>query len=178
VVNHLSVDQRNCLIKVNIEDNNLRAFISVTAPFDPDFSPTYDDVMKTLTDHKVAYGIKEANIKEALQGKQWGQRILAAEGIAPVEGKDAELIYEYQTNDRFGWSNLQNAAFVDFHDLNLVKKCEKGRPPGSKNSAESELGGGGCSGDPAYSCSAQGYSSAQRKKLHRQMKQHNVYMPI
>ncbi len=118
--------QLNCPIKVHIEDNKLRAFIRIPAPLEPDFSLKYDDIAKILSDCKIVYGIKEANIRKALQEKQWEQQILAAEGIAPVEGRDAELIYEYQINGGGDWSNLQNAAFVDFHNLNLVKNVKKG----------------------------------------------------
>lgn len=120
------VDNKNCPIKLNIEDSKLKAFIKITAPLESDFFCTYDEIMKILTDHKIVFGIQEMDIKKALQERRWGQYILAAEGIAPIEGRNAELIYEYQTNNTFDWSNLQNAASVDFHDLNLVQNVKKG----------------------------------------------------
>ena len=90
------VDQYSIDGKANIivERNLLKAYLEVV----PNWwgKPcSMETVKQALVEKHVSYGINEDSIKEALEEENWNYKILVAEGKAPVNGKDAKLVYKF-----------------------------------------------------------------------------------
>lgn len=114
--------------KVNISRDQLKVFLTITAPFGSGVSCTMDEAKKALANHSVVFGLIEENIREALQEKNWEQEFLVAEGKAPVNGTDGRIDYRFPLpKERMG-PKVDEQGNVDYHDLGLIFNVRKGTP--------------------------------------------------
>lgn len=85
------------------------------------------EIVDTLKSKGVVYGIKENTILDNLCNNR---QILAAEGLKPVEGEDAVVkMYEMKETK----PEIKEDGNVDYYDLNLINKVEKGEWVGERN---------------------------------------------
>lgn len=119
---------QNGQAKVNISRDQLKAFLTVTAPVGSGVSCTMEEARKALADHNVVFGLMEENISEALMERNWGQEFLVAEGKPPVNGIDAKIEYRFPLpKERMG-PKADEKGNVDYHDLGLIFNVRKGSP--------------------------------------------------
>lgn len=86
---------------------------------------TKDDIIFEIERQKVKYGIQEAIIEEFVNNPVYCRNMVVAKGKKPVEGKDAEIKYYFQT-DRTAKPQLKEDGTVDFHNLNNISNIKAG----------------------------------------------------
>jgi uncharacterized protein (DUF342 family) len=122
------VDQYSIDGKANIivERNLLKAYLEVVPPTGGGNPCSTETVKQALAEKHVSYGINEDSIKEALEEKNWNYKILVAEGKAPVNGKDAKLVYKFPLpSERIG-PKVDEKGNVDYYDLGLIHNVKMG----------------------------------------------------
>lgn len=121
--NQYSIDGKANII---IERDLLKAYLEVVPPTGGGNPCNMDMVKQALAEKHVSYGIDEDSIGEALGEKNWGYKILVAEGKAPVNGKDAKLIYKFPLpSERIG-PKVDEKGNVNYHDLGLIHNVKMG----------------------------------------------------
>ncbi len=119
---------QNGQAKVTISRDQLKAFLTVTAPVGSGVGCTMEEVKKSLANHNVVFGLIEGNISEALMESNWEQEFLIAEGKPPVNGIDAKIEYRFPLpKERIG-PKVDEQGNVDYHDLGLIFNVRKGSP--------------------------------------------------
>lgn len=83
-------------------------------------------VIDQLTAQKVSYGIDEAAIDEALKDKQYCTDIVVAKGQQQTAGKDASIVYHFDTSSD-SRPELNEDGSVDFFKLNTLHQCTQGQ---------------------------------------------------
>ncbi len=83
------------------------------------------DIYAALKGKGVIYGIKDDVIKGYLRNREYFKDIVFAEGKEPVQGKDAEIEYFFNT-DLKARPTLKEDGSVDFFNLNIINHCTDG----------------------------------------------------
>lgn len=85
----------------------------------------YKDIMNYIKEQGVVYGIDEKEIITYCNKMEFSKELVAASGLDPVEGKDAELIYDFDTSSENKFKEKEDGT-IDFQNLNNVVNVKKG----------------------------------------------------
>jgi uncharacterized protein len=81
---------------------------------------TYDDIIKTLNEEGVKFGIDEMLVREALNYHDYTTKHIIANSQNPVDGIAGRLEIYFDTEKKSNKPKLLPNGKVDFRDLNLV----------------------------------------------------------
>ncbi|MGI5911174.1 MAG: DUF342 domain-containing protein [Syntrophomonadaceae bacterium] len=120
--------QQNIDSKVNviIDRDYLKAYIEISPPIGTGKFCTLEMVKKALDEKKIIFGIKDDYIKDALEPKNWGYKMLIAEGQAPVNGKDARVVYRFPLPSERVCPKIDDKGKADYHNLGLIHNVKMG----------------------------------------------------
>lgn len=77
---------RKCEFSISIEENGNKAFAYI--PWMPGNKVTEDDIYRDLERREIVYGIKTEAITDLIRKKRLNEKVLIAEGIPAIKGKD------------------------------------------------------------------------------------------
>lgn len=84
----------------------------------------YQDVINYIREHGIVYGIKENEIINYCQKSEFSKELVAAIGLEPTKGKDAELIYDFDTSNENKLKEKEDGT-IDFLNLNNIVNVKK-----------------------------------------------------
>jgi len=103
--------------------------MTVEAIFYPPFEGANElseqEIVKDLQSVGVKYGIDNLAIRQFIQEKEYFKVYILARGLAPREGKDGELVYNFNT-DLKPKPKMKEDGSVDFHTLDNVNHIQAG----------------------------------------------------
>ncbi len=123
------------VITIDITDFDMKAFISIMPPGPGGIDIDYETVESFLKNNNVIHGINEELIRNLEDFPVYGKPILVAEGTKPVNGSDARIIYNFNT-DRSNVKLKEKNGRVDFKEQNLIKNVVEGQALARKVPAE------------------------------------------
>ena len=83
------------------------------------------EIISTIENSKIIFGIDESAIDAFIEKPEYCKNIIIARGTKPVDGSDAYITYNFQT-DRSARPQLNEDGTVDFHHLNNISNIKKG----------------------------------------------------
>ncbi|MCR4716741.1 MAG: FapA family protein [Lachnospiraceae bacterium] len=110
---------------VKISEDQMSASIILADP-GPDKVYTKKEIIETLKDNGVTYGISEAVIERILFEKRYLQKVDVAFGIMPHDGENAKYIYHFNTEPNSKPALLEDGS-VDYHKLDAFESVKKGQ---------------------------------------------------
>lgn len=113
------------MAKIRISDDKMMAFIRFYPPSKNGDYMSEQDILDELTKAKVIYGISPKVLKACLVAKQYCRDIPIAKGKAVVPGKNARIVYQFNTTPTAKPKLLEDGS-VDFHELNLFTSVKEG----------------------------------------------------
>ncbi|MCH5257397.1 MAG: DUF342 domain-containing protein [Lachnospiraceae bacterium] len=119
-----TLKERECY-KFTISQDYMSAHVRFYAPSVGGEEMTAQELLKDLESKGIRHGIKQDAIIGYFKNREYCEDILVAEGTAPVQGKDAYIEYNFNT-DRKAKPTLNDDGSVDFFHLNVVQHCHKG----------------------------------------------------
>ena len=122
-------------MSVDIADMEMKAYITVTPPGPGGADLSYDEIKGLLHSNGVVHGIKEEVIRTFLDYPSYSEKLLVAEGTKPVNGKDAQIVYNFNVR-RDEIQLKEKNGRVDFRELNLVENVESGQILATKKPPE------------------------------------------
>ncbi|MBP1925730.1 uncharacterized protein (DUF342 family) [Sedimentibacter acidaminivorans] len=137
-LNNNTVDNRNQLEEFDNEEkellkykishlvsaNRLKLYIRIDL-INNESTVDYEDIMNYIKEQDVVYGIDEKEIIEYCNKMEFSKELVAASGLDPVDGKDAELIYDFDTSNENKLKEKEDGT-IDFQNLNNVVNVKKG----------------------------------------------------
>jgi len=84
-----------------------------------------EDILGELSFMGIRYGVKLDVIDQYLAEREYCTDFVLAEGKEPRHGKDAEIIYHFNTSHSAKPKQNEDGS-VDFHDLDVIARVEKG----------------------------------------------------
>lgn len=113
------------LYKINhlISANKLKVYIRIEL-FDKTAEVLSDEIFEYLEEQEVIYGILENNIIEFCKDKKYTKELIAAVGKEPINGKDAEIVYNFDISKEKKFAENADGT-IDFRNLNIVTNVKK-----------------------------------------------------
>ena len=114
------------IISIEITDFEMKSFITIKAPGRGGTDIEFDNIINFLKNNNIIHGIDEDRIRELEKQPVYDTSILIAEGSKPVNGNDATIIYNFDTN-RAEIKLKEKNGKVDFKEQNLIKNVVEGQ---------------------------------------------------
>lgn len=119
------IDEVDEMMKIRVTDDRMVAIVRFYPPSKNGKYLTEQNIMDTLNSEKISYGISIKMITAYVMGRQFCRDIPIAKGKAAVPGKDAEIIYQFETQPTAKPKLLEDGT-VDFHQLNMFTGVKEG----------------------------------------------------
>lgn len=103
----------------NIDNDKMKVTAVMYPPVGVGSEMTYDEMIGDLAVKGIIYGIDEDIIKEVVNGKIYNTPFVIAKGVEPVQGKDAEIEYLFNTHN-IAKPKVKEDGTVDYHELDLI----------------------------------------------------------
>ena len=137
----------DALMTLDVSDDSMKAYIFVQPPEEGGADLAVEDIRGFLENNRIIQGILEEAIAEFEDFPVYGTPYLTAEGIAPVNGTDAKVLYNFETEpDRIRIQEREDGS-VDFKELGRFQNVVKGQPlarkipPGPSRDGRTVYGG-------------------------------------
>lgn len=113
------------MAKVRVTDDKMMAIVRFYPPSMNGKFMTEKDIYNELERYNITYGISSKVVKAYTMGQQFCRDIPIAKGTPVVQGKDAQIIYQFETAPTAKPKLLEDGS-VDFHELNLFTSVKQG----------------------------------------------------
>jgi uncharacterized protein (DUF342 family) len=117
---------RDAIVSVDLTDDELKAYLTIRAPEAGGADITKEQIRAFLARNGIVSGMLEDVLDELENAPRYNDRILIAEGTRPEDGKDARIVYSFET-DRSQVKLKEKDGRVDFKELNLVQNVVEGQ---------------------------------------------------
>jgi uncharacterized protein (DUF342 family) len=125
------------IVSVEIPDGEMKAYIQVTPPGLGGCDLSVETYLSFLRNNRVVYGVKEDFLREFADKPTYKEPVLAAEGSKPVDGRDAYIQYNFETDQSKVRLREGSNGRVDFKELNIIQNVVENQPLARKIFAES-----------------------------------------
>ncbi len=114
------------ILSVEITDFEMKCFLNIRPPGKGGADIDFDTIINFLKNNNVIHGIDEDRILELEKHPIYDSSVLVAEGTKPINGNDAKIIYNFDT-DRSTIKLKEKNGRVDFKEQNLIKNVVEGQ---------------------------------------------------
>ncbi|MBO5136878.1 MAG: FapA family protein [Spirochaetaceae bacterium] len=126
---------------IDVSHDEMQATITATAPAVGGAEISPESIIRALETQGVIAGIDNQKIEDFVDRPVYGIPAVVAEAIKPVDGRDAYISYNFET-DRSKLRMQESATGqVNFKELNLIQNVVEGQPLAQKIPAERGKGG-------------------------------------
>jgi uncharacterized protein (DUF342 family) len=133
--------QNDSMAAVEVDDSEMNVYISVTPPAEGGGDLTYDAYMSLLKQNRVYHGINEEALQALADDPPYREKILVAEGIRPINGKDAYISYNFETDQTKIKLKEGTNGRVNFKELNIIQNVVQNQPVAKKMPPEPGIDG-------------------------------------
>jgi len=113
--------QNDSMATVEVDDNEMRVTVSVLPPGDGGCDLNYDAFISLMKQNRVYHGVKEEFLANFADRQVYREKVEVAEGIRPVNGKDAYIEYNFETDQTKIKLKEGTNGRVNFKDLGVVQ---------------------------------------------------------
>ncbi|BDA79660.1 polymerase [Leptospira kobayashii] len=114
----------SCNIEIGSEQ--MKAFVTIFPARPGGRDLEVNDIVVSLKNMGISYGLKEADIKQALDEDKINTPFVGAEGDHPVNGNNAEIRYYVRTEKKVNFKEDQSGR-VDYKDLDMIENVVVGQ---------------------------------------------------
>jgi predicted RNA-binding protein Jag len=126
-----SFDQRpmnDSMVLVDIPEGEMKAYIAVSPPGIGGCDISVETYLSFLRNNRVVHGVDEEFLRHFADRPTYKEKVAVAEGTRPVNGRDAYIQYNFETDQsRMKFREGANGR-IDFKDLNIIKNVFKSQP--------------------------------------------------
>ena len=119
-------------ISVEISDDEMKAYMVVTPPGPGGCDLSFETCFSFLRNNRVVWGIKEDFLREFTDKPAYRSKVIAAEGKAPENGRNAYIEYNFETNQNKVRLKEGSDGRVDFKDINTITNVVANQPLAKK----------------------------------------------
>jgi len=126
------VPANDSIMQVEITDQEMKGWITVFPPGPGGCDVSEETYLSFLRNNRVIYGINEAFIKEFADKTRYKEKVLVAEGTKPIDGRDAYIQYNFETDQNVVHIKEDSSGKVDFKSLNIIQNVVANQPLAKK----------------------------------------------
>jgi len=128
-------------LTVEIADGEMKAYMQVVPPGTGGCDLSMETYLSFLRSNNVVYGVKEDFLRDFADKPIYREKIEVAEGERPVDGKDAYIQYNFETDQTRVRLREGINGRVDFKELNIIQNVVENQPLAKKIPAETGMVG-------------------------------------
>jgi uncharacterized protein (DUF342 family) len=113
--------QNDSMGSITVDDNEMKVTLILTPPGEGGCDLTLENYHSLLTQNRVYHGIKEEYLEEFADSPVYREHVEVAEGIKPINGKDAYIKYNFETDQTKISLKEGTNGKVDFKELNIIQ---------------------------------------------------------
>jgi len=113
-------------VVIEVSEDEMKAFMTLIPSKPRGRDLDMDDIIEALHDKGVVVGIREEVINRTLEDEVYNILTPVAEGIRPVHGDDAKIVYNFRIEKKVQLEEDEKGQ-VNFKDLDLVENVVAGQ---------------------------------------------------
>jgi len=129
------------MASLEVDDSEMHVFLTVMPPGEGGCDLTYDAYVSLLKQNRVYHGIKEDFLIEFSDRPVYREKVEVAEGIKPVNGKDAYIQYNFETDQTKIQLKEGTNGKVNFKELNIIQNVVENQELAKKMPPEDGVDG-------------------------------------
>ena len=126
---------------VEVDDSEMKVFLTVIPPDEGGADLTYDAYMSLLKQQRVYHGIKEEFLAEFADRPTYREKVEVADGIRPINGKDAYIVYSFEVDQSTVRLKEGTNGKVNFKELNIIQNVVENQELAKKMPPEDGIDG-------------------------------------
>lgn len=126
----------DALVLVDIANDEMKATITVTPPAIGGAEVQASQIENLLSNRGIVAGVSREKIDEFVDNPVYNVPCVVAEAILPVDGRDAYIAYNFETDSTKLRFKEGGDGRVDFKEHNLIQNVVEGQPLAQKMLAE------------------------------------------
>jgi uncharacterized protein (DUF342 family) len=138
------------MANVDVDDAEMKVYITVSPPGEGGADLNFDGYMSLLKQNRVYHGVNEEKLMEFADNPVYREKVEVAEGIRPVNGKDAYIKYSFETDQTKITLKEGANGKVNFKELNIVQNVVANQPLAKKIPPEEGINGKTVTGKALY----------------------------
>ena len=123
-------------LTVEISDAEMKAYIQVMPPGTGGCDLTVETYLSFLRNNNVVFGVKEDFLRDFIDKPVYREKVEIAEGSRPIDGKDAFIQYNFETDQTKVKLREGSNGRVDFKELNIIQNVVENQPLAKKIPSE------------------------------------------
>lgn len=117
---------QDAIIEITVDSDGLKAFAVAKPPIGKGEKLSMESVEKALSNAGVVFGIDREAALRLVQSERYGEKVLLAKGLEPVDGEDGSIKYLFETQKNVA-PQIKDDGKVDFFNLNLINNVVSGQ---------------------------------------------------
>ncbi len=138
----------DAIFVVEIAKDEMSATITVNPPIQGGADVSREMIIKALNSQGVRSDYSEEGIDKAVDTPVYNEPMIVAQAPAPIDGKDAYMVYEFETDRSKLKAKVSDSGQVNFKELNNIQNVVEGQPLAHKVPAEKGKMGHSLFGQP------------------------------
>jgi uncharacterized protein (DUF342 family) len=115
-------------LTVDITEDEMKVYIRLTPPGPGGSDISFETCLSYLRSHNVVHGIKEDFLRDFTDKPVYKEAVLAAEGTKAIDGRDAYVSYNFETDQSKVRIREGINGQVDFKELNIIQNVVENQP--------------------------------------------------
>jgi len=124
------------MVTVDISDAEMKAYITVSPPGPGGCDISVETYLSFLRNNRVVYGVDEEGLRGFADRPVYNEKIAIAEGQKPLNGQNAYIKYNFETDQTKIKLREGSNGRIDFKDINIIKNVVEKQPLAKKIAAE------------------------------------------
>ncbi|MDR0624439.1 MAG: FapA family protein [Treponema sp.] len=120
------------IVTVEIAEGEMKAYIQVMPPGQGGCDLSVETYLSFLRNNRVVYGVKEDFLRDFADKPTYKEPVVVAEGSRPVDGRDAYIQYNFETDQTKIRLREGSNGRVDFKELNIIQNVVENQPLAKK----------------------------------------------
>jgi uncharacterized protein (DUF342 family) len=117
---------------VEIAEGEMQAFLQVLPPGPGGCDMTVETYISLLKSNHVTYGIKEDFLRDFADRPVYREKVEAAAGLKPANGKDAYMLYNFEADQNKVHLREGLNGRMNFKELNIIQNVVENQPLAKK----------------------------------------------
>jgi uncharacterized protein (DUF342 family) len=138
-------------LTIDIVEGEMKANVTLSRPGPGGRDYSAENYVNFLHSHKVYHGIRDDAISKQVDRPVYGEPVTLAEGDKAVDGRDAYIRYNFETDQNRMRLREGSNGRVNFKDLNIIQNVVENQPLAVKIAAEKGRDGKNIRGAPQLS---------------------------
>ncbi|MDR2479094.1 MAG: FapA family protein [Treponema sp.] len=119
-------------VTVEIAEGDMKAVMQVLPPGEGGCDISYETYITFFKNHRIIHGIKEDVLRDFIDHPVYREKVEIAEGSRPMDGRDAYIQYNFETDQSRVKLREGSNGRVDFKELNIIQNVVENQPLAKK----------------------------------------------